>query len=130
MEIIAHGIDLVECSRIERIMRRHGDAFLHRVLTPLEQAEVTVRRDYIPFISGRFAAKEAILKMLGTGWQGQISWQDMEINHDVSGRPVAELDGECARVAQRLRIAKILLSITHTRTYASASAIGVGEPEA
>ena len=126
MTILGHGIDLVECERIAKVWREHPEQFLGRVLTPAERAYCERHRDPIPRIAGRFAAKEAILKVLGTGWRGAISWTDMEILNDDAGRPVLRLSGECARVAASLGIDDILLSISHTEHYASASAIGVG----
>jgi len=116
----------VECERIAAILQRHGERFLHRVLTPAERDHAKRYRDPVPFIAGRWAAKEAILKMIGTGWRGQIAWTDMEILPDPLGRPIVSLSRETARLAAGLRITRVLLSITHTRHYAAASAIGVG----
>ena len=79
----------------------------------------------IPFIAGRWAAKEAILKMIGTGWRGQIAWTDMQILPDDLGQPLVTLTGETARIAERKAITRVLLSITHTDSHAAASAIGV-----
>jgi len=70
MSILGHGIDLIECERIARVLERHGDRFLERVLTPAERDRANRYKDRIPFIAGRWAAKEAILKMIGTGWRG------------------------------------------------------------
>lgn len=127
MRIVGHGIDLIECDRIEAVYKRHGDRFLDRLLTPAERAYVTARRAIIPHLAGRFAVKEAILKVLGTGWRGAIAWQDMEVLNDRSGEPQVRLSGECARIAAQKRITRILITITHTHTYAAASAIGVEE---
>ena len=124
MAIIGHGIDLVECARIARIMDRHGDRFLARVLTKAERARAAEFTNPVQFIAGRWAAKEAIMKMIGTGWRGQIAWTDMEILPDDLGKPVVKLTGETARLAEQLGITKVLLSITHTRDHAAASAIG------
>jgi len=125
MTLVGHGIDLIECARIEKIRREHPEQFLARILTPAERAYCERHRDPTPRIAGRFAAKEAILKVLGTGWRGAISWTDMEILNDSAGRPVVSLSGECARLAGELGITEVLISITHTENYASASAIGV-----
>ncbi len=127
MRIVGHGIDLIECSRVAAVYDRHGARFLERLLTPAEQEYVTARRSVIPHLAGRFAAKEAILKVLGTGWRGAIAWRDMEIVNDRSGEPRVTLSGECARIAQEKRISRILVTITHTPAYAAASAIGVDE---
>lgn len=125
MSVIGHGIDLVECERIAQVMKRHEQRFLERILTPAERKRAKqFKKNPIPFIAGRFAAKEAILKMIGTGWRGQIAWTDMEILPDDLGHPIATLCGETARKAEALGIKKIMLSITHTDHYAAASAIG------
>lgn len=125
MSIVGHGIDIIECDRVAAVYERHGERFLDRLLTPAEQAYVTGRRTMIQHLAGRFAAKEAILKVLGTGWRGSIAWRDMEILNDASGGPHVTLTGECARVARQRRIGRILVSITHTSAYAAASAIGI-----
>ena len=127
MSIVGHGIDLVECDRIARVLEAHGERFLDRVLTPAEQARAKQFKDPVPFIAGRWAAKEAILKMLGTGWRGRIAWTDMEILPDELGRPVVTLSGETARLAAELGVARVLLSITHTPLTAAASAIAMRE---
>ena len=125
MSILGHGIDLVECARIAKVLENHGQRFLRRVLTPAERERAKKYKDPIPFIAGRWAAKEAILKMIGTGWRGRIAWTDMEILPDPSGRPVVTLTGETARHAERIGIRRVLISITHTRNHAAASALGV-----
>ena len=124
MSILGHGFDLVACARIAKVFDNHGVRFLDRILTPAEQERAKQYKDPIPFIAGRWAAKEAILKMIGTGWRGGIAWTDMEILPDALGRPVVTLSGETARLAGQLGIRRILLSITHTEHRAAASAIG------
>ncbi len=124
MSIVGHGIDLVECSRIAKVLENHGQRFLNRILTPAERELAGKYNNSIPFISGRWAAKEAILKMIGTGWRGQIAWTDMEILPDDLGQPVVTLTGETARIASRKGISRVLLSITHTEHHAAGSAIG------
>ena len=128
MRIIGTGIDLIECQRIREVWQRHGDRFSERMLTPAELAYAQrYVKDLIPRVAGRFAAKEAILKVLGTGWRGKIAWRDMEILNDSSGRPSVTLTGECRRIADALGITQIHISITHTENYAAAVATGVGE---
>ncbi len=124
MSIISHGVDIAECSRIQDLLEKHRERFLDRCLTKAEQERANQLRNPIPHITGRFAAKEAILKVLGTGWRGQIAWTDMEITNDEFGAPQVSLTGECARVASGLGIERILLSISHTDNQAIASAIG------
>ena len=124
MSILGHGFDLVECARIAKVFDNHGVRFLDRILTPAEQERAKQYKDPIPFIAGRWAAKEAILKMIGTGWHGGIAWTNMEILPDALGRPVVTLSGETARLAGQLGIRRILLSITHPEQRAAASASG------
>jgi holo-[acyl-carrier protein] synthase len=126
MSVVAHGIDLIECARISKVLENHGQRFLDRILTDAEQDRAKQFKDPVPFIAGRFAAKEAILKVVGTGWRGQVAWTDMEILPDALGKPVVALSGETGRQAERLGIRRILLSITHTGEVAAASALGLG----
>ncbi len=127
MRIIAQGIDLIECQRIRSVWQRHGDRLTDRLLTPAELAYVRRHHDTVPRLAGRFAAKEAILKVLGTGWRGKIAWRDMEITNNEAGRPELTLSGECARIASQIGVTQILISITHTENFAAATAIGIGE---
>jgi holo-[acyl-carrier protein] synthase len=124
MPIIGHGIDLVEVARIERMRADHGRHFLDRCFTPAEQAYCLDHKRPGPHLAGRFAAKEAVLKVLGTGWRGEIAWTDMEILNNPAGKPELTLTGECSRVAAALGISRWQISITHTETHAMASAIG------
>lgn len=125
MNIVAHGIDLVECARIAQLLDRHRERFLERVFTPAERARAEGLRLPVPHLAGRFAAKEAILKVLGTGWRGPIAWTDIDISNDEYGAPQVTLSGACAQVAERRGIARVLLSISHTDHHAQASALGV-----
>jgi holo-[acyl-carrier protein] synthase len=127
MPIVGHGIDLVEIERIEKVWRDHPDRFLDRILTPAERAYCERHKNPLPHIAGRFAAKEAILKVLGTGWRGQIAWTDIDIANDEAGQPHVRLSGHTAQIAASKGIQRILLSISHAEKYASASAIGVAE---
>lgn len=127
MTIVGHGIDLIECERIGHILRDHPDRFLDRILTPAERAYCERMKDPVPHIAGRFAAKEAILKVLGTGWRGPISWTDIEVINDQAGQPHVTLSGPTAEIAASKGITKVLISITHTANYGAASAIGLGD---
>jgi holo-[acyl-carrier protein] synthase len=127
MNTIAHGIDLVECSRLQGVIDRHGDTFLKRVFTPGELAYCNVRKRGIEHLAARFAAKEAVMKVLGTGWSKGIRWTDIEVSNNPAGRPEIRLDGRCAELAGQLGIDTVLISITHTSELAMASAIGCGK---
>ena len=125
MPLIGHGIDLVEIQRIRHLHAEHGQHFLDRVFTPAEQQYCAQNpKRYFEHLAGRFAAKEAVLKVLGTGWRGGIAWTDIDITRDPSGRPGIQLTGESARIAAQLGIKHWLLSITHVQSHAMASAIG------
>jgi holo-[acyl-carrier protein] synthase len=125
MEIIAHGIDLVDFPRIEQMVERHGERFVNRVFTAAEQAYARGNRNATEKYAGRFAAKEAILKLVGTGWRGKIRWTDIEVTNDPAGRPEVTLSGEVKRIAEDLHIKQISLSITHTADFAIASAVAL-----
>jgi holo-[acyl-carrier protein] synthase len=125
MPIIGHGIDIVETARIRALVDDHGQHFLDRCFTSLEQAYCNRSpKRYYEHLSGRFAAKEAVLKVLGTGWRGKIAWTDMEILNEPSGQPKLTLSGECLRIAEEQEIARWMISISHIETHATASAIG------
>jgi holo-[acyl-carrier protein] synthase len=125
MELIAHGIDLVDCPRIEQMMQRHGERFLKRIFTVSEQAYAEASRNMVEKLAGRFAAKEAILKLMGTGWRGKIAWTDIEIINNAVGQPEVTLEGEVKEIAEKLGIGHISISITHTANFAIASAVAL-----
>jgi len=127
MEIIAHGIDLVDCPRIEAMIERHGERFVQRIFTAAEQAYAESNKNKIEKLAGRFAAKEAILKLMGTGWRGKIAWTDIEIINNSSGQPEVTLGGEVEKIADKLGIKHISVSITHTANFAIASAVALAK---
>lgn len=126
MPILGHGIDIVETARIGKMLQEHSQRFLDRCYTPAEQAYCAKNpKRYIEHLAGRFAAKEAVLKVLGTGWRGGIAWTDIEIVSEPSGQPKIRLTGECLRIARQLGISRWHVSISHIETHATASAIGM-----
>ncbi len=129
MRIIAHGIDLVDRLRIEQMLDRHGSRFMDRVFTATEQAYARANRDKIEKLAGRFAAKEAILKLMGTGWRGKIAWTDIEVVNNPAGQPEVTLTGEVQKVARKLGVEHISVSITHTANFAIASAVALTESD-
>ncbi len=131
MEIVAHGIDLVDCPRIEAMIERHGERFIQRIFTAAEQAYAKANKNEVEKLAGRFAAKEAILKLMGTGWRGKIAWTDIEIINNSLGQPEVTLDGEVKKIADKLGVKHISVSITHTANFAIASAVALtkkGQP--
>jgi holo-[acyl-carrier protein] synthase len=127
MEIVAHGIDLVDFPRIEEMIKRHGERFLNKVFTAAEQAYAEANKNGTEKLAGRFAAKEAVLKLVGTGWRGKIAWTDIEIINNPAGPPEVVLCGEVKKIADKLGIKHISISITHTANFAIASAVALTE---
>ncbi|MEL6795289.1 MAG: holo-ACP synthase [Planctomycetota bacterium] len=122
------GTDLMEVARITESIEKHGDRFLSRCFTDAERADATRSGEGRSFerFAARFAAKEAVLKALGTGWSGGIAWTDVEVSSNDSGAPSVTLSGRAAEIAADLRIRSWLCSMTHTATHASATVIALG----
>jgi len=129
MEIVAHGIDLVDCPRIEKMVADHGERFLGRVFTDKERTYAEGKKNTVEKYAGRFAAKEAILKLMGTGWRGKIAWTDIEVVNNSAGQPEVKLTGEVEKIAHRLKIKHISVSITHTANFAIASAVALAKSD-
>lgn len=127
MQVIGHGVDVVVCERIRRICADHGERFLSRIYTARERDYCLGTRAELVRLAGRFAAKEAVLKVLGTGWRGGIEWTDIEVLPDPLGRPLVTLHGHTAKLAESLGIRTVLVSISHAGDYAVASAIALGD---
>jgi len=127
MQIITHGIDLVDFPRIEQMVQRHGLRFLDRIFTAAERAYADSNKDRIEKLAGRFAAKEAVLKLIGTGWRGKIAWTDIEIINNPAGQPEVTLTGEVEKIAEKLGVEHICVSITHTANFAIASAVALAQ---
>ena len=120
------GIDIIKVDRIRAALDRFGPRFSRRVLTEAEQRYV---RDRPETMAGRWAAKEAVLKALGTGWRRGISWRDVEIRNERSGSPTVALRGGARDYMEQQKISQVLVSISHCRTHATAYAIAVSEPK-
>ncbi len=129
MRIVGHGIDIVETARIARMLQEHGERFLSRCFTEAERhyAQGEGKRRQVEHLAGRFAAKEAIFKVLGTGWSGGVAWHEAEVVRQAGGAPAVVLHGRTAEVAAGLGITQWLISISHIQTHATASAIGVDD---
>ena len=125
MDIVGIGTDIVECVRIGQMIAKHGELFLERVFTAREIRYCHARKNATEHFAGRWAAKEAILKCLGTGWRKGISWTDVEVRNNFDGAPHVFLGGAAKEHAQTLRISDIWLTISHCRTYATAYALAV-----
>ena len=126
MEIIGIGTDITECLRIARMIERHGDLFINRVYTAEEIRYCQNRKQSTQHFTGRWAAKEAILKALGTGWRRGISWRDIEIRNEPSGKPVVAVRGGVRDVVEEVGIRKLLITVAPCHTHATAYGIATG----
>jgi holo-[acyl-carrier protein] synthase len=127
VNVLGVGTDITECLRIAQMIERHGEIFVGRVYTQLEIDYCRSRRMATQHFAGRWAAKEAVLKALGTGWRKGISWRDIEIRNAGGGRPQAFLKGGTQEIAEKMGIRCILVSISHCRSHATAYAVALDE---
>jgi holo-[acyl-carrier protein] synthase len=118
--IVGLGIDVVEVARLSNALRRHGDHFLERVFTEAERAACDPRADRVLALAARFAAKEACLKALGTGWAEGLGFRDVEIVREGNQPPRLVLHGEAARRAEALGVIRSHVSLTHQPGLAAA----------
>jgi holo-[acyl-carrier protein] synthase len=121
--IVGTGVDLAEVDRIRAAIERHGRRFIERIYTPAEIAYVERKANRYERYAARFAAKEAGMKAIGTGWRRGVRWRDFEVKNLPSGRPTLEFHGAAARFADNLGVRNIALSITHTAVQAMAIVI-------
>jgi holo-[acyl-carrier protein] synthase len=129
MNVLGIGTDIVETHRIAQMIERHGELFLHRVYTPFEIGYCSERKAATQHYAGRWAAKEAVLKALGTGWARGIRWLDIEIRNDIGGQPRIVLDGAAREISLESGIDEVLISISHCQAYATAYALAIGDDE-
>jgi holo-[acyl-carrier protein] synthase len=121
--IVGTGIDLAEVDRIRAAIERHGERFVKRVFTRGEIAYVERKANRFERYAARFAAKEAGMKAIGTGWRKGVGWQDFEVANQPGGRPALLLHGVAAEVASGLGVQRIHLSLTHTEEHGMAFVI-------
>jgi holo-[acyl-carrier protein] synthase len=121
--IVGSGVDLCEVARIKDALTRHGRRFQERVFTAREIAYAQSKANLYERYAARFAAKEAGMKALGTGWRGGVGWRDFEVTNLPSGRPTLQFHGKAAEFAHKLGVQNIALSITHTSVQAMAIVI-------
>jgi len=127
MEVLGIGAEITECLRIARMIERHGEQFINRVFTPEEIRFCQNRVQATQHFTGCWAAKEAVLKAIGTSWRPGINWLDIEIRSDSDGRPLVFVRGALRDLAQQADIHRILVSVAHCRTHATAYAIALGD---
>lgn len=121
--IVGLGLDIAEIDRIEAAIRRHGAPFLERLFTPAEVSYCEQHKNRFERYAGRFAAKEAAMKALGTGWRRGVRWRDIEVAREPSGKPTLRLVGAARKIADGLGVKNISLSITHSGNLALANVI-------
>lgn len=121
--ILRTGVDLIEIGRVARVIERHADRFLARVYTPAELDEVGQN---LASLAGRFAAKEAVAKALGTGI-GLVAWKEIEIRRGPEREPILYLHGEAAELARQLGLQTWSVSLSHSASHAVAMVVAVGE---
>ncbi|PQO38125.1 holo-ACP synthase [Blastopirellula marina] len=126
MDIIGIGTDIIECLRIAQMIERHGEMFINRVYTQHEIEYCSERKAATQHYAGRWAAKEAVLKAIGTGWIKGITWRDVEVANQFGGKPVIHLSGGALDSARRRGIEEVQISISHCRTHAVAYALALG----
>jgi holo-[acyl-carrier protein] synthase len=121
--IVGLGLDIAEIDRIEAAIKRHGAPFLERLFTPAEVSYCERHRNRFERYAARFAAKEAAMKALGTGWSRGVRWRDIEVGREPSGKPTLRLAGAAREIADGLGVKNISLSITHSGNLALAHVI-------
>lgn len=120
MEILGLGNDIIEIDRIHGVMQRHGKAFLDKVFTKNEQEYCLRHKEPARHFAGRFAAKEALVKSLGTGLKTGLSWLDFEITNDATGKPQVNFS---QKIKSEFNNPQFLITISHCKAYATATAL-------
>ena len=121
--ILGIGTDLAEVARIRQSIDRFGERFVNRIYTERERSYAATKANSVERFAARFAAKEAGMKAIGTGWNFGVTWQDFEVVNERSGRPALRLSGVAREVAERLGVKRTSISLTHTREVALAVVI-------
>jgi holo-[acyl-carrier protein] synthase len=128
--IIGLGLDLIELARFRAAWERRGDRLLARIFTDHERQACMRRRDPVPELAARFAAKEATFKAIGTGLRQGVRWRDVEVRNAPSGRPYLRVSGRVAEIARSLGGRRLVVSITHSVDTAAAQVMLIGTPGA
>jgi holo-[acyl-carrier protein] synthase len=121
--ILGVGIDIIEVERIAASHEKFGDRFANRILLPAEIAYCRSHKNPAPFLAARFAAKEAVSKAFGTGIGAQLGWQDIEIRRKDTGEPFVVLHGKGLDLFAARGAKQLLVSLSHTQTYAAVTAV-------
>jgi holo-[acyl-carrier protein] synthase len=123
MTIVGIGLDLVKIARIRMMVERWQDRFLDRLYTDAERRYCFSRASPYSSLAGRFAAKEAVLKALGTGWSAGVRWVDIQVLNDTRGRPMATVEGRVGALIRDAGVTGIHVSLSHDAEYAIAQAV-------
>ena len=126
LETLGVGTDITECLRIARMIERYGDLFINRVFTPEEVRFCQSRKQSTQHFTGHWAAKEAILRALGTTWRRGITWRDLEIVGEPGAALRVRLHGGARALAEQQGVAEFRVSISHCRTHATALVVALG----
>jgi holo-[acyl-carrier protein] synthase len=121
--IVGLGLDIAEVDRITRVITRYGDSVLKKLYTPREIAYCESHKNKFERYAARFAAKEAAMKALGTGWSRGVRWRDIEVVNIRGGKPTLVLEGVARQIAEGMGAKNIALSITHSENIAMAQVI-------
>src|SRR5437764_11517233 len=121
--IVGTGIDIAEVPRIAQSIERVGDRFIRRIFTEGEIKYCDSKANRVERYAARFAAKEAAMKALGTGWNHGVRWRDIEVRRQPGGRPTIAFHGKAAEVAAKLGAVHVALSLSHTAEQAIAQVI-------
>lgn len=123
--IVAVGIDIVEIARFQKTLDKHQDFFLRHIYTPEEQAAAPANEQAkAEYFAARWAVKEAVAKVLGTGIGKDCAWKDIQVQKTPTGQPMVTLTGQAEKTAEKLEIDKIHVSISHEKSHACAMAVG------
>ena len=121
--IVGIGLDIAEVDRVEAAIARHGERFLNRVYTPAERSYCESKVNRWERFAGRFAAKEAAMKAIGTGWKRGVAWREFEVRRAPSGQPIIEFHGRAGEIARSLGVKRALVTISHTTQHAVAQVL-------
>ena len=125
MNIPGIGTDIVECLRIAQMIEHHGEQFINRVYSEHEIGYCSSRKAATQHFAGRWAAKEAVMKAMGTGWRRGVDWRDIEIRNSANGQPVIAMRAGIRDLIEELGIGEVMISISHCRSHATAYAIAL-----
>ena len=128
MRIVGIGVDATEIERVKEMCEKHQESFLERVYTPLEREYCVARKKGMAeSLAARWAAKEAVMKALGTGWSHGVKWTDIEVATNFSGAPSLNVTGRAKEIADELGSREWKISLTHSRTEAIAFVVASGD---